>query len=115
MGVTCVGRAPCCHQLEPEDFPFLDEIGGHDDGELIRLNELSGEVFGSLVGASRVDGGFRLTISPGLDGEVLDEWLELGQRFFPDMSRNLIGDTTVELLGPPALIHTLEDQLEEFL
>lgn len=102
-------------QLEPENSPFLDEIGGHDDGELIRLNELSGEVFGRVEGASRVDGGFRLTISPALDREVLDQWLELGQRFFPDMSRNLINDTTVELLGPPALIHTLEDQLGELL
>lgn len=101
--------------IRPEDFPFLDRVGGHDDGELIRLQTLTGEVYSSVTEASRIEGGFRLSISEDLSPETLDDWAMLGARFFPDMTMSLVDETTVEILGPDALIHTLEDQFAELL
>ncbi|HSM02033.1 MAG TPA: hypothetical protein VK960_06300 [Acidimicrobiia bacterium] len=98
--------------VAPTDFPFLDQIGAHDDGELVRLSELNDEVYARVVDAIPITGGFRLVFE-GLVPAVRDEWMALGQRFFPDVGRRLIDDTTVEMTGPPAFIHTMERRLAE--
>lgn len=101
--------------VEPEDFPFLEDIGGHDDGELMRLQEIADEVFGNVESVTRIDQGFRLTLSGDVDRAVLEEWLDLGRKFFPDMTRDIVDERTVEMTGPPALVHSLEERLAEFL
>lgn len=98
--------------VAPDDFPFLDRIGGHDDGDLVRLSELGDEVFARVADATPIDGGFRLVFSD-LDPGVRDEWIALGIRFFPDVERRLVDDTTVEMTGPPAFVHTMERRLAE--
>ncbi|MDX1467713.1 MAG: hypothetical protein R3258_00060 [Acidimicrobiia bacterium] len=102
-------------QVIPEDFPFLDDVAGHDDEDLIRYNEVSSEVYRSVESARRIEGGFRLTLSKGLDPQVLAEWFEAGRRFFPDVMREDVDDVTVEILAPEAVLHTLEARLEERL
>lgn len=102
-------------RVEPEDFPFLDDVAGHDDGELIRFNEISGLVYQSVESAQRLPRGFRLTLSADLDAAVVDEWLELGSRFFPDVAREKSEGTIVEIRAPDAVLHTLEDRLAQFL
>lgn len=55
---------------------------------------------------------FRL-IFGDLDDAIRDEWIEMGRRFFPDVDRRLVDDTTVEMIGPPAFVHTMERRLAE--
>ena len=98
--------------MEPEDFPFLDRVGGHDDGELVRLSELNDEVYACLAASAPIDGGFRLVFDR-LDPATRDEWIALGRRFFPDVQRRLVDEVTVEMTGPPAFVHTMERRLAE--
>ena len=48
--------------LDPEDFPFLDQIGGHDDGVMIRLEGLAREVRSQAVAASMNDDQFTISL-----------------------------------------------------
>ncbi|MDP2623751.1 MAG: hypothetical protein Q8Q29_08140 [Actinomycetota bacterium] len=106
--VRPIGRLP----VTPDDFPFLDQIGGHDDGDLIRLSELGDEIFSRLRDAAPIPGGFRLTFDH-LDRLVRDEWIDLGRRFYPDVDRRVIDDATVEMTGPPAFIDTMRRRLAD--
>ena len=101
--------------VEPEDFPFLDRIGAHDDGELERLWQLDDEVFGHVLGSERVAGGFRLYLDSDLHPATRDEWIELGLLLYPDVTRSVVGATTVDLLGPPAFVHQTERRLADML
>ncbi len=38
--------------IEPEDFPFLAQIGGHDDGELLRLQRVSEAIQAAATAAT---------------------------------------------------------------
>jgi hypothetical protein len=97
--------------VTPDDFPFLAQIGGHDDGDFGRLAELGGRVFERVVGAIRITNGVRLCVGAGLDSKVRDEWIELGRRFYPDVERTLIDSETIELSGPPAFVRAIERRL----
>ena len=39
-------------KIQPEDFPFLEQIDGHDDGELIRLNTMSEQIREAAISAT---------------------------------------------------------------
>ena len=106
--VRPVARLP----VKPEDFPFLDQIGGHDDGDLVRLSEVGDEVFAHLAGFAPITGGFRLVFE-GLDPSIRDEWIELGRRLFPDIARTLVDEVTVEMTGPQAFLDTMGKRLAE--
>jgi hypothetical protein len=106
--VRPVARLP----VEPEDFPFLDQIGGHDDGDLVRLSEVGVEVFAHLSGYAPITDGFRLVFED-LDPSMRDEWIELGRRFYPDVSRTLVDEVTVEMTGPQAFLDTMGNRLAE--
>jgi hypothetical protein len=102
--------------LEPEDFPFLDRVGGHDDGPLLEFGELATAVVDAATAAERVDGGFRITTTASR-GDV-ERWAELAAGFFPDVYHRVdaVGAaTSVTLTGPPALVHTMEDRLADLL
>lgn len=96
--------------VEPEDFPFFDRVGGHDDSEIIRLQKAAEHVYSNVTAARRLDDGYSLTLSEDVDSGQLADWLELGRKFFPDMTREVMDDGVVELRGPEALVHTLEDR-----
>jgi hypothetical protein len=101
--------------VTPDDFPFLDQIGGHDDGDLVRLGEVGDQVFTHVVSAVRITNGVRLTFDGRLNPEVRSEWIELGRRFYPDVSRILIDEATVDLSGPPAFVHGIEQRFADML
>jgi len=48
--------------VQPEDFPFLDQIGGHDDSVLIRLGAIAKQVRRAVVSASLVRDYFEIAI-----------------------------------------------------
>ena len=98
--------------VAPEDFPFLDQVGGHDDGDLLRLSDLNDEVFSHLAGSTRTADGFRLVFE-GLDQAIRDEWIELGRRYLPDVERTVVDGNTIEVAGPSAYLQTMERRFEE--
>ena len=102
-------------KLEPEDFPFLEDVAGHDDEDLIRYSEVSRQVYAKVESARRIEGGFRLAFAKDLEPQLLEEWFEGGRRYFPDISRDVLDDTTVEMRAPDAVLHTLEDRLKDVL
>jgi hypothetical protein len=101
--------------VTPDDFPFLDRIGGHEEAEFLRLAEVGDVVFSHVVAAERIPGGVRVTLDAALAVAIRDEWLELGRRFYPDVVRNVVDATTIELSGPPAFVHGIEARLADIL
>ncbi|HSJ34167.1 MAG TPA: hypothetical protein VLB85_03860 [Acidimicrobiia bacterium] len=102
--------------LRPEDFPFLDRIGGHDDGELIELEDLSGRIYDAVVSAREVDGGIEMVVAA--DRDEVARMVEMSRRFFPDVERSLADDpqgVRLTMTGPPGFQHTLRSRFSEFL
>jgi hypothetical protein len=98
--------------VDPDDFPFRDQVGGHDDSELIRGEDLSDVVLDRVRGASRVEGGFDLAIE--WDEEVaaeLDEYLTLMRKYTPDVERRLV-HSTLQIRGPAGFLQSYEKALE---
>jgi hypothetical protein len=102
--------------IEPSDFPFSDRIGGHDDGDLIRYDQLSDEVESALVGAEAFPGGFEMRVAPTEElRAAIDEYRELSARLLPDVRRD-VGDEvdgiiSIRVSGPPAYLQVVERQL----
>jgi hypothetical protein len=107
--------------LDPDDFPFLDQIGGHDDALLIRFTQLGDKIIASAVEAVALKAGFsmRLTWGDELAKEMMS-YVGLVRQFLPQVTVELRfeangGDTWLKLVGPPAFRHVLEKRLERIL
>lgn len=101
--------------LEPADFPFLDDVGGHDDGPLLEFEALNTTVLAGAISAERVDGGFRFTTTA--ERPDVERWTELATSFFPDVDRLISDEEPVEvtITGPPAIEHVLQQRLAGLL
>jgi len=69
--------------VRPEDCPFLDQIGGHDDTELIDFGRLADSVYDEAVSARLIEGG--IEIATICDGATVDGLVEASRRFYPDV------------------------------
>jgi hypothetical protein len=97
--------------VAPEDFPFRDRVGGHDDSELIRFEGISGAVLDRVRGTGRVEGGFDLVLECDEEvATVLDEYLALARKYTPDVDRRLVG-STLEIRGPAGFLQSFEKSL----
>lgn len=99
--------------VEPEDFPFLEAIGGHDDGPLLELDDLGSIVYGALVSARRTGQGIEIVTTA--DRTVVDRFIELGNEFYPDVTRTaeaVAGGTRLSMAGPDAFIHAISKRLD---
>lgn len=102
--------------LEPEDFPFRELVGGHDDTELIRADELATIVLDRVRSARRIPDGVELTLAWDTPlAEVVDDYLECARRFTPDVDRRLVGrdadSALLEVRGPGGVLQSLEGSL----
>ncbi len=95
--------------IDPADFPFLDKVGGHDDGELIAAEEMGDIVMSKVKGARSVPGGILASLT--WDDEVAgiwDEYLATRLRFHPDVERSLTiesaSEATMEVRGPEGFL-----------
>jgi hypothetical protein len=102
--------------VEPEDFPFRDEVGGHDDSELIRTEEVAEAVLDRARSVSRLEDGFALALA--WDDElaaVFDEYLVLTAKYTPDVERRLVsragGSATLEIRGSAGFLQSFEASL----
>jgi hypothetical protein len=106
--------------LEPEDFPFLARIGGHDDSELIRVGEISQEIRSAAISASLSDDRFIVTLSS--DAEVvnrLDEYISLQKIMIPAAKFELEGsEVNIKLIIsslPPAMVQIVRETYADLL
>jgi hypothetical protein len=105
-------------RLEPEDFPFLHQIGGHDDGALLRFNELEKALVEAVTAVH--DEGERLLLTlrpaPELAGN-LAEFLELQREFVPAAEVSVIAGEPLRLTirGPAAYMQTLSASVDRRL
>jgi hypothetical protein len=102
--------------IDPADFPFLNQVGGHDDGEVIAAEEISDIVTAKVGSARSVPGGILLSLT--WDDEIAgiwDRYMETRQRFNPDVERTLTlgpeGKATVEVRGPEGYLQAYEASL----
>jgi hypothetical protein len=74
--------------IDPEDFPFLDRIGGHDDGPLVRAQALQERLMDAAVELS-APGPDRRTVVFRADpelGAVLEEYIDLQRTIMPGVT-----------------------------
>lgn len=105
-------------RLKPSDFPFLNQIGGHDDGELARFQDL-GTAVRDAARWARLDDE---TLSVGLPTDMqeqLDTYAALQQTFMPSAGIDMT-DTGSEIVlsitsMPPAFRQILSDRFADVL
>ena len=103
-------------RISPDDFPFLAEIGGHDDGPLIEFGRLGDEVYERLVSARRTESGFEIVTTA--DAELVDRFIEMSSVFYPDVTRTaseVESGVMITMIGPPAFTDSMEKRLAPHL
>ena len=102
--------------VDPADFPFLNQVGGHDDGELIAAEEIGDVVMAKIDRAQSLQGA--ILVSLIWDDEIAviwDEYLETRRRFNPDVENTLTletgGRATIEVRGPEGFLQAYEASL----
>lgn len=101
--------------LRPEDFPFLDRIGGHDDGEVIEFEELVDRVYDAVVSVREVNGGIEIVTTA--DRDEVAQMVEMSRRFYPDVERVIADDpqgVRLTMIGPLSFQQTVRVRFAEF-
>lgn len=102
--------------VQPEDFPFHDRIGVHDDGPLLEFERVGALVHEGIVDAGPIEGGFEIVTTA--DPETIADYVRMGAEFQPDVERvasPVEGGTRIVLTGPVAFVHAMGRRLEPFL
>lgn len=102
--------------VRPEDFPFLDRIGGHDDGEVIEFEKLVDRVYDAVVSAREVNGGIEVVTTA--DRDEVSRMVEMSRRFYPDVERAVADGpdgARLTMTGPPSFLQTVRIRFAEFL
>lgn len=106
--------------IEPEDFPFLAQVGGHDDSELINL-----QVLGQQINEAATEADFngdsvsmKLDFAPEL-GKTILRYIPLAQKYIPSARFALRFEPEagvwLDMSGPPAVMQVVKDRLEKQL
>jgi hypothetical protein len=104
--------------LEPEDFPFRDQVGGHDDSLVIEAARLADVVLTRATCARRIEGGVAIELAwdDELDA-IASDYLDATRVLTPDVERRFVeaagGGRTLEIRGAPGFLQALETTLRE--
>jgi hypothetical protein len=106
--------------VAPEDFPFLQDIGGHDDSELIRMGELGDEVITAVTEAMITPEKISMKLNYTAElGTLLLAYIPLAQNFIPAAHYTLRFEPEeqvwYDVAAPPAVMQVLKDRLENHL
>ncbi len=105
-------------RLQPEDFPFLGRIGGHDDGELIRLQALREGIRAAARRAKLRDDRFVVAIPAEMKSD-LDEFVDIMRTLMPsaDFVVTPSADELTLEISPlsPAFCQQLKDEYADLL
>jgi hypothetical protein len=103
-------------EIRPEDFPFLDRVGGHDDSELIASDQMGEIVTEHIDAAHRIAGGVAVHLrwDDGI-AHIIEPYLESRRRFTPDVIRQHRiepnGEHWIDVEGPDGFIQTYQHTL----
>lgn len=106
--------------IAPEDFPFLEQVGGHDDSELLGLENLGRQVTEATIDAELSDEVIKskLNFTPEL-GETLMAYIPLVQKFIPTARYTLRFEPEdgvwLDMSGPPAVMQVFKDRIAKHL
>jgi hypothetical protein len=104
--------------IQPEEFPFLAQIGGHDDSELIAMQTLGKQVYDQAQQARMLPDGFsvKLDWQASLAQMVLD-YIPRLQAFIPTARLALRFEPDdgvwLDFFGPPAVNSVMINSLRE--
>ncbi|MCA9929099.1 MAG: hypothetical protein KC419_11495 [Anaerolineales bacterium] len=100
--------------LQPEDFPFLAQIGGHDDSALVRAQALSDRLIAAVNKIEREPDRIHMQLDWSTElGSVILEYIDMQRRFMPTAVLTLkFEPETVWLTieGPPAYLQVLQNR-----
>ncbi|MCL4264900.1 MAG: hypothetical protein KJ069_16890 [Anaerolineae bacterium] len=104
--------------IEPEDFPFLHQIGGHDDSELLQLATWQDEVVTAVTDATFSPETIHMKLAYTSErGSHLLEYISLSQKYLPAATFTLRfqpgGEVWYDFSGPPAAMQVMKDRLAE--
>ena len=103
--------------IKPEDFPFLDKIGGHDDGELMRLGELSKKIREKASNADLKEDSLSIALPTEMEG--LDEYIKLQRIYMPTVKITVTPTEQATILNlsslPPAFLQVLKKDYADLL
>lgn len=76
--------------IRPEDFPFLDKIGGHDDSMFFRLEEFGKSIRAAAVSAQLDGAHFSMTVPDTKEmSDALDGYIEIQSTLMPASQFNV--------------------------
>ena len=106
--------------VSPEDFPFLDRVAGHDDSELIRLQDISKEIQQAATGAQDGNGRFTIQLQGGvIPEERLREYIALQRVYTPaakyELTTTRQGPALTVQSPPPAVHQVLRSDYKDLL
>ncbi|NUM43902.1 MAG: hypothetical protein HUU38_04280 [Anaerolineales bacterium] len=106
--------------LHPEDFPFLEQIGGHDDSALEKAGKLSHAVRQITLTATLNGDQFTLTVPHTPENlQLLTEFQEVQQTFIPAATISITPAETSLLFTvqnlPPAYQHVYAETYKDLL
>ncbi len=104
--------------VEPEDFPFRDHVGGHDDSLVIEAARLADIVLAKATSARRVEGGLEIELAWDEELETISgAYLDATRVLMPDVERRFVrrdrGATMLELLAAEGFLQSLEASLRK--
>lgn len=103
--------------INPDDFPFLEQIGGHDDSQLIAMQALGKQVMAQAVGVRPLPDGFSVQLNWDSDtGPLLLDYIPRLQQFIPTARlaiRFEPEEVWFDFFGPPAVNTVMLNQLRE--
>lgn len=101
-------------QVDPADFPFLDQVGAHDDAPLMRLGRLSNELLPHILTHRPIANGFEIVLdwNDKIEVEVLN-FIKLQRKFMPAADFALIftrdqGEVLLKITSPEAYQQVVE-------
>ena len=106
--------------IDPQDFPFLDQIGGHDDHEVIQWQSLGKKIRTAAVSAQMTEAGLKITLPHSQELKAdLDAFVRLHHVFVPTASlESQLQDSVLVLFFtelPPAYRQTLTESYRAIL
>jgi hypothetical protein len=104
--------------VDPEDFPFLDQVAPHDETEFLSMFDRFREVISGATSFRESDGlAIDLAWSPEIEGSY-QEWSLLSGAYLPVVEHRLEGSgstRTLFLNGPAPYVSGVKERLEEII
>jgi hypothetical protein len=102
--------------VDPDDFPFREQVGGHDDSLVIEAARLGDIVLAKATSAGRIDGGLAIELAWDEELEAVSAtYLDTTRALMPDVEMRFVdrhpAGRALELCGADGLLQALEARL----